>query len=144
MSSMYERHFGISSAAGGGPPPPPTPVPEPRVVLLNPALAPAVPLLQALAAPGRLFEAWAVDLRDPSQSPPLLWLQIFDSVAVPVSGVTQPTVTALPLCCTAEYAWSTDAFMAAAGMWVALSSTPLIYTAVPANQLFSFTARVLP
>ncbi len=145
MASIYETHFTLGGGGGGPVPPEPCPCPpSPDVVLLNPAAAPAVPLLNALVGPGQLCEVWAVDLRDGSQSPPLLWLQVFDSLAAPTSGVTQPTVSALPLCCTASYVWGTDIFTITNGVWVALSSTPLVYTAVAASQEFTLTARVTP
>lgn len=120
---------------------------QPVVVRLNPAqINGAVPLLQALSGPGQLFEVWAVDFRDPAAvpTPPQLWLQIFDSFPAPVSGTTEPTVSALPLCSTAAYVWADDQFLLNEGLWVALSSTPLVYTALAQNQNFSLTARVLP
>lgn len=116
----------------------------PRVVLLNPAAGVEVPLLQCFTGPGRLLEAWALDLRDQSQSPPDIYLQLFDSLAAPVSGTTEPTVTAIPLCEVAEYEWTYDAFLCSNGCWVALSSTALVYTAIAASQEFSITARVIP
>lgn len=116
----------------------------PRVVLLNPADAAAVPLMQCFVGPGRLLETWALDLRDQSQSPPDIYLQIFDRAEAPVSGTTEPTVTALPLCEVAEYEWTYDAFLIQNGLWVALSSTALVYTALASSQEFSITARVIP
>jgi hypothetical protein len=114
--------------------------PRPRV--LNPALGASVPLLQCFEGPGRLFEFWATDLRDPTTNPPTLYLQIFDRKDAPVSGTTQPTVTAITTC--ASYEWTYDALVMDNGCWVGLSSTALVYTALAANQLFSLTARVLP
>jgi len=113
------------------------------VVKINPAQAPAVPLLQALAAAGHAVEVFAADYRDPALNPPTIYLQVFDRLAAPVSGSTEPLLTALPLCTTAAYDWSTDNLPLVNGLWVALSSTPLIYTALAASQEFSITARVV-
>lgn len=115
---------------------------EPQIELLNPAGGAAVPALVALTRSGRLFETWAVDLRDPTTNPPLIYLQIFDAAAVPAAG-TAPLVSALPLCRTAAYAWPDEDFHLEVGLVVALSSTALTYTPLAANQLFSITARVL-
>lgn len=115
---------------------------EPVIALLNPAGGVAVPALVALDVAGRVFEVWAVDLRDQSLNPATIYLQIFDAAAVPAAG-TEPLVSALPLCRTAAYAWSDDAFDVTTGLVVALSSTPLTYTPIAANQEFSITARVL-
>ncbi len=116
----------------------------PRAVVLNPAAGAQIPLLHAFPGPGRALEVWATDLRDQSQNPPTIYLQVFDTTTAPVSGSTEPTVTAIPLCMWAEYEWTYDAFLISNGLWVALSSTPLVYTAIPANQNFSITARVVP
>lgn len=114
------------------------------VVKLNPAQAPAVPLLQAMASAGHAVEVFAADYRDPALSPPTIYLQVFDRAAAPVSGTTEPLLTALPLCSVAAYDWSTDNLPLTNGLWVALSSTPLLYTALVAGQEFSLTARVVP
>lgn len=114
----------------------------PRVRLLNPADAAAVPLLECFVGPGRLFEAWATDLRAQSPTPATLYLQIFDSATAPVSGATEPTVSAIPIC--SSYEWTYDALIIQNGCWVAVSSTALVYTAVAANQEFTLTARVTP
>jgi len=115
----------------------------PRVVNLNPSAGALVPLFNAFPGPGRVLEVWALDLRDQSQSPPDIYLQVFDSTDAPVAG-DQPAVTAIPLCGTAEYEWTYDAFLIGSGCWVALSSTALVYTPLAANQLFAMTARVIP
>jgi hypothetical protein len=114
-----------------------------KVVTFNPVQAPAVPLLQAMAVPGQAVEVFAADYRT-APNPPIIYLQLFDSLNAPVSGTTQPLMTALPLCKTAAYDWSTDNILLTNGLWVALSSTPLIYTALAASQDFSITARVVP
>lgn len=116
----------------------------PRAVMLNPAEGAVVPLFQAFSGPGRVLEVWASDLRDQSQNPPTIYLQIFDSATAPVSGTTQPIVTAIPLCEWAEYEWTYDAFLIDNGLFVALSSTALVYTALAPSQEFSITARVIP
>lgn len=114
------------------------------VALFNPSQAAAVPILQALAEPGYGVEVFATDFRDPALNPPQVYLMVFDSLAAPVSGTTTPMLTALPLCKASSYDWSLDHLPLARGLWVAISSTPLIYTAMPASQDFSITARVLP
>lgn len=114
------------------------------VVTNNPAQAPAVPILQALAAPGYAVEVFVSDYRDPTLNPPTVYLMVFDSLAAPVSGTTQPTLTSLQVCSSAAYDWSTDNLPCSAGLWVAVSSTPLLYTALAASQDFSLTARVVP
>jgi hypothetical protein len=113
------------------------------IVMNNPAQAPAVPTLQALTGAGQVVEVLAVDLRA-TPVPSTIYLQVFDSVAAPVSGTTQPSISALPLCTIAAYDWTAGNLVVANGLWVALSSTPLLYTAIAASQEFSITARVLP
>jgi len=109
----------------------------------NPAQAPAVPTLQALSGAGQVVEVFAVDLRA-TPVPSTIYLQVFDSLAAPVSGTTQPLLSALPLCGTAAYDWTAGNLVVANGLWVALSSTPLLYTAIALSQDFSITARVVP
>lgn len=115
----------------------------PRVRNLIPSNAALVPELQAFVGPGRAIEIFAVDLRDQTQSPPVYYLQAHDSKAAPVAGAT-PAVTALPLCQAAMYEWTDTAQTFTQGLWVTISSTPLTYTPVVANQQFSITARVVP
>lgn len=114
----------------------------PRIVNQNPAEGAEVPGLQAIAQRARVIEVFALDLRDQSQSPPTIYLQIFDSVSTPPPG-TQPMLTAMPLCSTAGYEWAHDVVLVTHGLYVALSSTALTFTPLAASQEFSITARFL-
>lgn len=108
----------------------------------NPSAGAEVPGLQAIAQRARVIEVFALDLRDQSQSPPTIYLQLFDTASPPSAG-TQPMVTALPLCRTAGYEWAYDVVLVENGLYVALSSTALTFTPLAASQLFSLTARYL-
>lgn len=111
------------------------------ITLLNPNQAPVVPRVTVLSAPGRLVDVWAVDLRDPASNPPTIYLQLFNAVSV--AGGDVPMVSAIPLCTSASYDFANSYFAVSVGLTVALSSTPLTYTALAASQEFSITARAV-
>jgi hypothetical protein len=107
----------------------------------NPQVA-VVPGLQALSSRGRVVEVIALDLRDQTLSPPTIYLQLFDTAEAAQAGDV-PMITALPLCTTASYEWVVDALLLENGLYVALSSTALVFTPLAASVEFSLSARVL-
>ena len=114
---------------------------SPDIVLLNPNQGPEVPVVTALTGPGRLVDVWFVDLRDPTTSPPQLYLQLFASETVNVGAV--PMVSAIPVCSSASYDFASSYFYVDSGLTVAVSSDALTYSPLPPTQEFTLTARVV-
>jgi hypothetical protein len=111
--------------------------------LFNPSDAPAVPVLQVLASPGRLIEVTAGDYREDTTAD--VYLMLFESGTIPTVGDV-PIYPAIKICSYAQHSWgSTDSpFIVADGLWTAISSTPLTYTPMAASQDFSIGARITP
>lgn len=120
----------------------------PRIVNLFPDNAPAVPELQILATFGRIIDVWVTDLRPASPAPPTLYVQIFNTAALPVPA-DRVMVTPIATCpgggsCAYRFDQTPFPLEVSIGAWITLSTTPWAYTPIAANQLFSITARVSP
>lgn len=123
-----------------------------KVIYDSPALAPvsSIPqfadsgVLIASQVAAELHEAWITDSRDPLTLPAPRWILLFDRFDAPTNGDV-PTYAPIGMCTggTTAVDFIEAPMFFAAGIVIAISTTPNAYTPIVAAADYAITARVL-